>query len=1323
VIAPERWERINSIFDAAADLEPGLQEQYVRDAAPGDEDLAEEVLSLLRARSLQIVLPSALRVALQAGFHGAHSSSDFRDTFAGITTKSIGLSASIDESLERPGGRLGPYILLNRIGKGGMGVVYRAYDAARQRLVALKTLQRTGAATLDRFKREFRSFAGLSHPNLVCLYELIADGERWCFTMELVEGKSFLEYISSTVAIDGETAEATRLQRLRNAFRQLAGAVAALHGADKLHRDLKPSNVLVTPENRVVVLDFGLGVELDDSGMHENTENHLIGSVPYMSPEQAGGRKLSPASDWYSVGVMLYQGLTGRLPFEGFGLDVLTAKRERDGGQPAAINSRTPDDLNALCLELLRRDPSERPQTATILQRFGAGLDRVREAISVSRRESLFVGREAELQYLRDAYKAARRRAVVVYVTGRSGAGKTSLVQRFLAQIASDREAVVLTGRCLEQESLPFKALDSLIDCLVRYLRRLTGEQLSAVMPRDIRPLARVFPAFWQVSGVSDSPVIGASDPDPVELRHRAAAGMRELLARIGDRHPLILFIDDLQWGDRDSASFLTAVLTPPYAPNFLGVACYRCEDTPASPFLSALQEFRSRTPLPFEEQQITVGDLEAKDTRELARRILGTRDLRTHHEEPAALVDEIAHESAGRAFLVYELIEHLRSSPDKLPAGSLALDAVLWRRIEALPQDSKDFLEIVAIAGRPIKELEACRAAGVGTTDDVAIRALKASRLIRGTPAGTHTGLEVYHDRVRETILKHLPAASIESHHRQLARVYSVSRQADPELLAFHLSRGGLPEEAADHYANAAAKAADALAFEHAAVLYREALNLKAWAVDRQRTLRTQLGDALNNAGRGAEAAREYLAASAYADPTSGLDLQHRASLALLTSGHVDEGLACLNPVMKSIGTQLAPTPSRALLSLAARRLQLRVRGLRFREQAESSVQATALQRIDIGWSVVIGFSIIDPIRGADFQTRSLLLALKAGEPFRVARALAVEAAHLASSGAMKRAKIVLAEAEALALRLQRPYTSGIVELARGAVAYFEERWSDALQHCRAAAATFRLHCTGATWEINTANAFSLWSLVKMGWIAELTRICPALLKEARDRGDLYAIANLSTQIMTLVRLAADDPDGARNELEAIMGQWSQNGYHVQHHDALLAFVPLELYASDPKPAWDRVQAEWSTFRWSLLSHVQDLRIEMLQLRAYCALAMALQTDKPSKYLSVAVRDAHRLRREGLPWTFALHDYILGAAAYLKGNSADALRYLEAAVSGFDRIQADLQAAVTRRRLAGLLTGEEAEALRQAADTWLSSQGVVNLERMVQAYAPGFSK
>jgi hypothetical protein len=152
-------------------------------------------------------------------------------------------------------------------------------------------------------------------------------------------------------------------------------------------------------------------------------------------------------------------------------------------------------------------------------------------------------------------------------------------------------------------------------------------------------------------------------------------------------------------------------------------------------------------------------------------------------------------------------------------------------------------------------------------------------------------------------------------------------------------------------------------------------------------------------------------------------------------------------------------------------------------------------------------------------------------------------------------------------------------------------------------------------------------------------------------------------------------------------------------------------------------VQSEWAAFRGSLLSHIQDLRIEMLQLRSYCALAMAATDKDRSKFLTAAARDSRRLKKEGLPWTSALSDYILGTIAFLEGDLPTARTRLSAAVSGFDRIDAHLHAAVTRWRLAGIPGCEGASDLRSAAEEWFRRQKIKVPERMVDAYAPGFPR
>ncbi|MBZ0237484.1 MAG: serine/threonine protein kinase, partial [Deltaproteobacteria bacterium] len=271
-----------------------------------------------------------------------------------------------------------------KLGSGGNGVVYRVFDRVRGAEVALKTLTASGGRELYRFKREFRSLVDLAHPNLVALHELHTFGDEWLFTMELVDGVTFHEHVrppARQIAHDGHDETAPRAPpkgllaalgeldpvRLRSALFQLCDGLFALHGAGKLHRDIKPSNLLVDRTGRVVILDFGLVTDVEAVHVDRTHEQLAVGTPAYMSPEQVQDRPLSEASDWYAVGVILYEALTARRVFEGRAEDVMRKKTQREappvlGGFPDGL-----EDLVALCKALLARDPVARPTGAEVL--------------------------------------------------------------------------------------------------------------------------------------------------------------------------------------------------------------------------------------------------------------------------------------------------------------------------------------------------------------------------------------------------------------------------------------------------------------------------------------------------------------------------------------------------------------------------------------------------------------------------------------------------------------------------------------------------------------------------------------------------------------------------------------------------------------------------------------------------------------------------------------------------------------------------------------------------------------------------------------------
>jgi serine/threonine protein kinase len=575
------------------------------------------------------------------------------------------------------------YDLVRELGRGGMGVVYQAYDRERRHMVALKTMQGVEPSALYRFKAEFRTLAGLMHPNLVTLYELVAERGLWFFTMEMLEGASFLDHVrpagepAATRPHPGLTPRQTG--RLRDTLRQLAAGVHALHRAGKLHRDIKPGNVLVTRQGRVVLLDFGLAADLDRSGQHLSVQPRPLGTIAYMAPEQAACRPVSPASDWYALGAMLYEALTGRPPFLGTPFEVLTSKQDLDPPDPASLVPEIPDDLRALCEDLLRRDPRRRPSGDDILRQLGAETAESTPAPATgmtTTTEVPFIGRAEHLKALEAAFHACRQgRAIRLYVHGRSGVGKTALVQRFLDGLTQSGEAVVLPGRCYEQESVPYKALDSVVDSLSRYLELLSLLEAQVLLPRDIVALARVFPVLRRLEAVANAPGRDGAVSDPHEIRRRGLEALRELLGRLADRRPLVLFIDDLQWGDLDSAALLLDLLRPPNPPPLLFLGCYRSEDAAGSPCLHALLE----APEPDEtvdRGELAVEPLTPSERHELALALLASRD-----PVAQARADAIARESGGNPFFIYELVHYLgpdMAQSERGPEGDVTLHEVL---------------------------------------------------------------------------------------------------------------------------------------------------------------------------------------------------------------------------------------------------------------------------------------------------------------------------------------------------------------------------------------------------------------------------------------------------------------------------------------------------------------------------------------------------------------------------------------------------------------------------------------------------------------------
>lgn len=647
------------------------------------------------------------------------------------------------------------YEIVGEIGRGGMGVVYQAQSRRDGEVVALKSVLSATPSSLYRFKQEFRALADVVHPNLVTLYELRAGGPMMYFTMEFIDGTDLASYVRQiSWGAAGQTTgdhkwgtptpsckvdprrepervprlSGTEIDRLRDALRQIASGLITLHAAGRLHRDLKPSNVMVTSQGRVVILDFGLAAELDRHGRHQESSGAFLGTPAYAAPEQAAASSLTPASDWYSVGAILYQLLTGRPPFEGGLLDVLREKQRRDPPTPSTLADGIPKDLDELCRDLLHRVPAARPTGREVLRRLqglepasaghgpSAQVEWLVGTRVASSAGSCLIGRGSHLQALTEAYQSVcARHTVIAMVHGPSGMGKTSLIERFLDDLRERESAVILTGRCYEAESVPFKALDSLMDGLSEYLRRLPEELVETLLPREATSLARVFPVFQRVEAIARLP-IRTETSDERELRRRAVGGLRELLTRLG-RRPLVLFIDDLQWGDVDSATMLADVLEPPDPPAMLLLGSYRSELAESSPFLQSFRRIKGISASAIDRREMAVARLTESEAQELAFSRLTTGWLTAAEEQTVQeRARAIARESLGSPFFIDELAQHVREpshSPENpSPAHPVRLDEVLWARVQRLPPPACRLLEVTAVAGKPLPLAQAGEAA-----------------------------------------------------------------------------------------------------------------------------------------------------------------------------------------------------------------------------------------------------------------------------------------------------------------------------------------------------------------------------------------------------------------------------------------------------------------------------------------------------------------------------------------------------------------------------------------------------------------------------------
>jgi hypothetical protein len=1211
------------------------------------------------------------------------------------------------------------------LGTGAAGAVYRARDVLLERMIALKTLNSRSPDDVYRLKREFRALSELCHPNLVQLYDLVADEARCFFTMELIDGVDFVRHAR-------RNEDAIDYDELRDSMHQLVAGLHALHRDGKIHRDVKPANILVEPGGRVVLLDFGLVGGLRSGVSIDSIARSIAGTIAYMAPEQLLGSEISPAADWNSAGCVLYEALTGSVPFEG-PLAALIDRTRKMPPRPRAIAPDTPEDLDALAMDLLRIAPAERPSGEQLLTRLRAA---ERESSSARKPwtsvsgELPFVGRQSELAALRGAFESTRSHGFVTScIQGPSGVGKTALVEQFIAAVSAEG-AVVLRARCHPRESICFKAMDAAIDDLARFLAHQSKDVVASLLTPDIAALAQIFPVFARIDAIASMLRGDPGGREPHEIRRRAFAALRELLGRIASRQPVVLWIDDLQWGDLDSVALIRALRSEPDAPAILLLLSFRDHDERESAVGRLFVERTLDIDAPVAPRRLEIGPLPPVDSRELARQVIARAGMTAAEDR----VTEIAEESEGSPYLACELARDLAAHGALVHGATAELEVgvsgLIARRIAGMAERDHRMLEIIAVSGAPLEEALIHRIGGSEADVTGICARLRAGRFVRSAMVGDQPALDTYHERIREVVMSSLSAESREAIHLVIANALESSADIDPQRLVDHIFLANDLERAGVYAFTSAERAAEAMAFHQASRLYRRALELSTGAHPRW-VVHERLGITLASMGRGGEAAHEFemaageLAAGDPHDPEV-LRLRRQAAEHYMQNGKHTEGLAVLREVLASVGLPYIQSNPGVILALILHRGRLRLRQI-VPWRLETRASELDRQRLEVCWSAGVGLGVSDSLRAAYFQVRHALFADRVGDLGHRARALAIEALLLVWEGGnrkRKRAARLRVESERLATETKAPNIQAYSLVLRTVAAFFERRFREAIALADRAEILCRDDCVGVAWELANVQIIGVSARTLLGEFTDVMGRVDTILREARDRGDQYCLLMGRLGYVNLKWLAADDPEGAREQANHALSEQFPATYTWPIYQGALAQTQIDLYVGSGVAAWQRMRDAWVALRAGGMLRFGSIRVEMRELWARAAIRAAVDSnadpDAKRRWVRFAARAAHRLAKEEIDWVAPFADLLNGSVAAVRGEASQARVLLEKAALGFEHNEMVLHAAATRLQLTHLRSGPEQAGRRREIESWMQDRGVRNPARMSALLVPG---
>jgi serine/threonine protein kinase len=1231
------------------------------------------------------------------------------------------------------------FTLEKRIGSGAFGVVYSAFDNQEQRTIALKVLRVHESDALLHFKREFRAVSDLRHPHLVGVHELFIEKRHAYFTMDLVEGTPITESLSATRG-SGENSP-DFAESIRDAFLQLSKGLVALHRAGIIHRDLKPSNVLRTASGRVVILDFGMVT----TTAHRLT-NHHGGTPAYMAPEQLDGNPASEASDWYAVGLMLFECLVGRLPAQDSTTAIQrrtpTTRRlwndvtefNRDGRaqtdlrshssqswtRPSAFVANVPETFDLLCQTLLDPHPQNRPTPTRAIAlltpsvSIGSGPVSTRSVgVQLLPHRCPLFGRKPQLETLLACFdRVSLGRIVAVQVMGRSGMGKSALVNEFVDRLQTEHaDLVVLHGRCHERETLGYRVFDGIVDDLADYASRLDADELRPLIPANSSDLVALFPALTTLVVRAGCVPSDEYETAPATApRLRAYVAFRELLRRLASRKKVLVFIDDLQWGDEDSARLFRYLLRRSSDLPFMLVVAYRTEDLDSERLRGVVAEFAAVE----DTSIIPVTELQSEDAKCFVEYQLGA-----FHP----LIKHVVESQEGAPFLLNLIVDEARSiSLGSNPRSNLSLDcdALITHSLSRLSPTARLFMALLAVAARPLRREVLYRALGLPRA--VARETEDTLRLRRMVRTVHEEMLEVFHDRLRTAL--HVSLSTEERQRLHAALAQALIDSADPETLAYHYRCAQNVKLALEYSLMSARVCAKVFAFDRAVSHYRYVLGLGVIDGILEGQIYAELAEVLVDSGNGREASTCFIRAAERLDSRS-VELRLAAGQQLIHAGESVAGRQLLFDVLKTVGVAVSRRPLRLSLAFLYYRLKLRRTALPAIVHTRST-DSRNRAILDTLWALGSSLALVDTIGSAFFETYHLIFAIRNGDAFALARALSLEAVYASIEGERGevRTERLLKTVERACDAFEQPTTLALLKLSKSIVAWMKGDFENCLIEATAAEELLLRHGRGHSFEFATIRAFALASQIWLGKLHEHAARFESLLDDANLRADLHAQTSLVLLAHAHVHwLARDEWQRAEVEVKTTLERWPiRHSFALQHVWALFSLVEVALYRCDTECALKLLESRWSQVRHSTHLRLAPIGIWLHQLRArvmLTAIASRPNDRTRSRHLRVVRREVAWLMRRKIPLGRGLAALTSGLLALAKNQTEVARSELTQAERHFDALGMQLHFIAARWALAGLIP-ETTTISRSKLEETLRALGVVKPQNLMEMLVPG---